>query len=78
MNQTLPIKNINSPFTVDLSNKYNHTKKLKKTGSHNASKDSPDQSRIQKINPFSVSNPFYLDESERERDEKLKKDKEMK
>jgi hypothetical protein len=36
---------------------------LKKTGIQNINKDSPDQSRIQKINPFSVSNPFYLDDS---------------
>lgn len=50
-------------------------KKVKKNGSQNVSNDSPDQSRIQKINPFSVSNPFYLDETERERDEKMKKEK---
>ncbi len=52
-------------------------KKTKKNGSHNLTSESPEISRIQKVNPFSVANPFYLDETERERDEKLKKDKEM-
>lgn len=64
-NQTPPVKNVNSSFAVALPSKDKIPRKLKKIPGQPEEKDSPVLSRIQKINPFSVSNPFYLDESER-------------